>query len=377
VRREVLQPAQPTISVIIPVFRSSGTLGTTLDGLLRDDYPNKEIIVEADEPTEGLKELAGRFSPPVRFIMRKERAGKVNALKDACALATGDILLFLDSDIVIRTDGVLSKVVNELRGYDLLELKKSVVEEGMLSKMVYYEYVGFNVANWVLSRRMNKTLGVNGAGFAITREAYERIGGFRNVISEDLDLGLRGYLRDLKFRYAEDIEVATFAPSSLKRWWAQRKRWSYGAAIWLRDNRRELLYALRRHPGVILSALLLIFPALASFMFSLTFKELAVYDVFVIALLSVSPRGFPMVIPPFLPIGALPDLMGLGIATLVGLAGYAILYVGLGWRLGYRFRVHHFIPYYLFYSPMWLAAMAWGLITVFVRKEEVQIDWKV
>ena len=64
-------------------------------------------------------------------------------------------------------------------------------------------------------------------------------------------------------------------------------------------------------------------------------------------------------------------------AMLVGLFSYAAVYVAFSRKLGYRFRLRHFILFYLIYSPVWFVATIWGLVTVFVRKETVEIDWKV
>lgn len=370
-------PVTPKVSVVVPVLRWAETLENTLAKLVADGYPSKQIVVVADSPTQALREVMAKFANEITFSAKEERRGKVNALKEAYDLCTGDVIVFLDSDIVIRTPNLISKTMAEMKGYDMLEMKKTIYNGGLLPSLVYFEYVGFNAANWVLFKKMNKTLGVNGAGFAITREAYERIGGFQNVVSEDLDLGLRGYLRDLRFRYADDIEVGTFAPSDMKSWWKQRKRWSYGAALWLRDNRKEIFSALRRHPGILLTALLMIFPTVLSVLFSLTFKELATFDILALAMISLSSKSFPLIIPPLLPLEAMPNLVGMGMAVLVGLVGYGAMYLAFSWKLGYRFRPVQFVLYYLVYSPVWLAAMVWGLVTVFVKREKVEIDWKV
>jgi cellulose synthase/poly-beta-1,6-N-acetylglucosamine synthase-like glycosyltransferase len=376
-RREGTPSHSPKVSVIVPVLRRANTLDDTLRKLTSDSYPFREIIVAVDEPAEETLEIIQRYGRDVRFDISEKRRGKVNAMENCFRSSTGDVIVFLDSDIVIRTPDLISKTAAEMEGCDLLEMKKGVVQEGLLSQMVYYEYIGFNAANWILARRMNKTLGVNGAGFAITREAYERIGGFRTVVSEDLDLGLRGYLNDLKFKYANDILVDTFAPASLKGWWVQRKRWSYGTALWFRDNYRPLLTALKQHPGVFLTALIMIFPTILSVLFGLAFKNAATFDLFALFMLSISSRSFPIIIPPLIPYAALPDIFSMFLAMLVGLASYSVAYIAFTRKLGYKFRLHHFILYYLVYSPLWFIAMVWGLLQVCVRREAVQIDWKV
>ncbi len=265
--------AAPRVSVIVPVLRSSKTLDDTVQKLVADSYPKKEIIVAIDEASPSSLELVKKYGRDVQFRLSDRRRGKVNAIDDCFRSSTGDVLIFLDADIVIKTADLVTRTASEIRGYDMLEMKKSVVVEGLLSNIVYYEYVGFNAANWLMSKRMKKTLGVNGAGFAITREAYERIDGFRTVVSEDLDLGLRAYLKDLNFKYAEDIQVDTFSPSTLKAWWAQRKRWSYGTALWFHDNYRPLFSALKKHPGIFGTALLMIFPTVISAMFQPDVQE--------------------------------------------------------------------------------------------------------
>jgi biofilm PGA synthesis N-glycosyltransferase PgaC len=367
----------PRVSIIIPVLRWSKTLEDTLWKLTSDPYHDKEVIVAVDDPSPSSMELVQRFGREVRFKLSDERRGKVKAIEDCFYSSSGSILVFLDADIVVETPEMVTKTASEMKGYDMLEMKKGVVTEGIISNIVYYEYVGFNAANWMMAKRMKKTLGVNGAGFAITREAYERIGGFRTVVSEDLDLGLRAYLQGLNFKYAEDIRVDTFAPSTLKAWWAQRKRWSYGTAVWFHDNYRPLFSALKKHPGIFGTALIMIFPAVLSAMFSLSLKNVATLDMLALAMLSLSSRFFPIFIPALIPYGALPNVFGLGLALLVGLAGYSVIYLVFTWKLGYKFRPVYIVLYYVIYSPVWLMAMIWGLVTVFVRKETVDIDWKV
>jgi len=364
------------VSVIVPVLRWARTLEDTLQKLIADSYPNKELIVAIDEPSLASMELVQKYGREICFKLSESRRGKVKAIEEAFSSCTGEVLIFLDSDIVIKTGDIVSKTAAEIEGYDMLEMKKSVVVEGVLSNIVYYEYVGFNAANWIMSKRMKKTLGVNGAGFAMTREAYERIGGFKTVVSEDLDLGLRAYLKDLSFKYADDIQVDTFAPSTMRGWWTQRKRWSYGTALWFHDNYRPLLSALKQHPGIFGTALIMIFPTLLSAFFSLAFKNMAEIDILALAVFSLSTRSFPIIIP-FIPYDTLPNFLGLGLALLVGLVGYSAIYMMFSHQLGYRFRLHYFVLYYLVYSPVWLIAMIWGLVTVFVRKDTISIDWKV
>jgi hypothetical protein len=121
----------------------------------------------------------------------------------------------------------------------------------------------------------------------------------------------------------------------------------------------------------------MIFPTFLSVLFGLTLKNMAIIDLLALAMLSFSSKSFPLLIPALLPYDALPNVLGIGLAMLMGLLSYGVVYFAFSRKLGYRFRLRHFVLYYLIYSPVWFVATIWGLVTVFVRKETVEIDWKV
>ncbi|RLE51171.1 MAG: hypothetical protein DRJ33_06380, partial [Candidatus Methanomethylicota archaeon] len=173
------------VSVVIPVFRESPQLRTTLDRLLRQNV-SKEILVVIDQPTQSSLSLAEEFKRDVKFILNGERIGKSHALNLAVKNSKGDVLLFLDADVEVPEDeNFLRKVVEELKDADLLDIKKEVLRQSFLSKMTYYEYAGFNVGSWFVTKFVKKSPSINGSAFAIRREVLESLGGFKQVICED------------------------------------------------------------------------------------------------------------------------------------------------------------------------------------------------
>src|SRR5579875_3394893 len=151
-------------SVIIPVYRSAPTLDDTLSKLLASEHPHREIIVMLDCPDDNLLSLVNKYK--------------------GCDIAKGDAFFFLDSDISLPDEDVLKRVDRELLDFDVVEIKKVVSGSSILAKLVYYEYIGISAADWLISKSTKRTFGMNGAAFAITRVAFERVGGFRKVVSE-------------------------------------------------------------------------------------------------------------------------------------------------------------------------------------------------
>ena len=86
------------ISVFIPVYRESKLTFSLLERLIHQKV-NKEIYVVVDEPTRKFLDALKKFEGSVRFIINGKRVGKAEALNRAVESSSGEILLFLDSDV--------------------------------------------------------------------------------------------------------------------------------------------------------------------------------------------------------------------------------------------------------------------------------------
>ncbi|MEM0117797.1 MAG: glycosyltransferase family 2 protein [Conexivisphaerales archaeon] len=365
-----------SLSVIIPVYRTSPTLEDTILKLISSKHPSKEIIVVVDCPDQNIQDIVERYGKEVVFDVSHERRGKVSCLRRGCSLSKGDAFFFLDADTSLVGEDLLKRINEELQSYDVVEFKKVVKGNSLLSKMVYYEYLGISAADWLISVSTRRTFGMNGAAFAITKEAFEKVGGFRDVISEDLDFGLRCFERGLKFKFIDDLPVYTFAPPTFSAWVKQRKRWAYGTAKWLRDNWKEIFVMVRSKPQIALLSLLMIFPSLLALFASFAFRDLAIWDTIALLFISFPARSFPLLLIPFVTPQEINGIFSFATATLFGLAAYSSLYFYFARRMKLKFSPILFVLYYLVYSPLWLAAMVWGIVRVAI-KEEVDIDWKV
>lgn len=197
----------------------------------------KEIFVIIDEATLSFQEKIKVFTNHVNFVFNKERIGKANALNNTVPLSSGKVLVFLDSDVDIDDDpDFLKKIIMEIQNVDVLDIKKQVVKtSSFLSTMAYYEYFSFNLSSWLLSKVMKKCPALNGSAFAIKRETFENINGFRPVVAEDFDIATRVFLIDGSFAYTSDVGVKNEVISDWKKWFKQRNRWAIGQALWVKE----------------------------------------------------------------------------------------------------------------------------------------------
>ena len=89
-----------TISVVIPSYNSAAALKLCLTALVRSRDHLREIIVVDDESEDNTKEVAAAF--PVELLSTGRRRGPAFARNLGAKAASGDILLFLDSDVCVH-----------------------------------------------------------------------------------------------------------------------------------------------------------------------------------------------------------------------------------------------------------------------------------
>ena len=86
-----------SISIIVPAFNRQRLIGETLESLLRQSLPAREVIVVDDGSTDDTCKEIGRFVPRVT-LLRQPQAGPGAARNAGLARASGDFIQFFDSD---------------------------------------------------------------------------------------------------------------------------------------------------------------------------------------------------------------------------------------------------------------------------------------
>ena len=90
-----------TISIIIPAYNAERFLGKSLDSILAQTYRELEVIVVNDASTDGTAAVIDYYASRdrrVRAVHKTANEGVSYARNDGLDLATGEYLLFVDSD---------------------------------------------------------------------------------------------------------------------------------------------------------------------------------------------------------------------------------------------------------------------------------------
>jgi glycosyltransferase involved in cell wall biosynthesis len=206
---------RPDITVVVPVHNGSAFLGRCLTRLTASGYPFFECIVVNDGSTDGSDAVARKF--PVRVLaLAGGPFGPAYARNRGAELARGEILFFVDADVVLISDALhrIAKLFEEqpslaaaFGSYDARPEAPGVVSQ--------YR----NLLHHFVHQNGNPEASTFWAGCgAIRRSVFEEIGGFderrfSRPSIEDIELGYR--LRRSGYRILLDKDLQG---THLKRW---------------------------------------------------------------------------------------------------------------------------------------------------------------
>lgn len=104
--------ADPRISIIIPCYNAEKLLAGCLDGVLAQEYEDKEVIVVDGGSTDGtigiLKDYSVRH-PSIRWVTERDR-GVYDAMNKGIGMATGEWVYFLGADDAFYDTKVLAGI---------------------------------------------------------------------------------------------------------------------------------------------------------------------------------------------------------------------------------------------------------------------------
>lgn len=196
-----LQP--PCVSILVPARDEAEVIGETVPRLLRQNYPDYEVIVLDDGSTDGTAQRAWEAAggdPRLRVVMGKPLAegwlGKNWACHQLAGQAKGEVLVFTDADVRWAPEA-LSAVVHlmEKTGADTFTVwptqETQSWAERLVVPMMMFVIIGYLPELCVRYVPWPVFAAANGQCLIFRRKAYERIGGHARVrgnVVEDVGL---------------------------------------------------------------------------------------------------------------------------------------------------------------------------------------------
>lgn len=212
------------LSIVIPTYQRRESLERTLATLFNQDFDGSryEVIVVVDGSTDGTSEFLRTMPPPscAFRVIEQPNKGQASARNAGLRAATGDVVLFLDDDLVCDQGLVAAHVkhhreegANVVWGVILPDPERRDLAADLFAERLSR----FTCA--IRSGAYSQSLDVMcGANSSTSRKVLLRVGGYdeRFIRSlEDLELAIRLWKGGIGIRYApEGIVYHTYDKSA-------------------------------------------------------------------------------------------------------------------------------------------------------------------
>lgn len=201
------------ISVVIPNYNGINLLKKNLPGVIKN-FPNSQIIVSDDQSSDNSVNWIKENFPSVDISVHKKNLGFSSTANDGAKLALGEVIVLLNTDVSVKKDYTerILKYFDDKNLFGIGFQDRSYEKE----KIVLRGRGGGSFNNGLLkhykgSNESGTTLWISGGSCAVSREKFEKLGGFNPIFNpfywEDIDLSYRALKSGWAILFTPEIEV--------------------------------------------------------------------------------------------------------------------------------------------------------------------------
>lgn len=245
----------PTVSVVIPTFNRRARLGRVLAALASQTFPRDEfeVVLVSDGSTDGTDDYLESSNVPLPIVaVSQPNAGPAAARNRGVEIANGDLVLFVDDDVVAAPDLVEQHAKTHQRdGAGLVVIGPMLTPPDFRMNawvsweqaMLYKQYAAMKRGDWTATFRQFYT-----GNASLARSTLLDAGGFdtRFRRAEDVELAYRLDEAGCRFDFNPDAVGWHYADRSFASWLANAHDYGVNEVIFARDHHRpELLDIVR------------------------------------------------------------------------------------------------------------------------------------
>jgi biofilm PGA synthesis N-glycosyltransferase PgaC len=244
----------PGVTLLVAAYNEEAGIKATLQSIadLRYGGPVEALVLNdgsRDETVARIREAQAELEfPPnisVRLLDFAENRGKAAALNDGLKAAAHELICTTDGDSRLRADSlaeIVERYLSDPPG--TMAVAGAVLVRNSRSSLITaaqeWDYFHGIAAVKRMQSMYHGTLVAQGAFSLYRKGALEEVGGWPDSVGEDIVMTWAMLGKGYRVGYAEDAIVFTDAPSTLRQFYHQRKRWSRG-----------LIEAMQRHKSLL------------------------------------------------------------------------------------------------------------------------------
>ena len=223
-------------SIIVPVYNRPGEVKELLDSLMAQTVKPFELLIIEDGSKERCDHLLDHYRSffTIHYYY-KDNSGRSDTRNYGMARATGDYLLFFDSDVILppsyfeNLDAALSyDYCDCFGGPDAADDSFSDMQKAVSHAMTsFWTTGGIRGGKAVMEKFCPRTFNMG-----LSRKVYERVGDFKDMMGEDIDLSIRIRNAGFTIRLIREVFVYHKRRIDLRRFFKQVNNFGQ-ARIWL------------------------------------------------------------------------------------------------------------------------------------------------
>lgn len=212
-------------SVIVPVYNRIDEVEDLLQSLTKQSFTDFETIIVEDGSTMPCEDTVKKFQEQidVKYYF-KENEGRSIARNHGIERASGDYFIFFDSDCVIPENyfEILDKKLSStpldcFGGPDAAHSSFTPVQKAISFAMTSFLTTGgIRGGKIQLEKFVPRSFNMG-----YSRKVYERVGGFREMFSEDIDMSTRIRMAGFSIGLISDAEVYHKRRVDFGKFWRQ------------------------------------------------------------------------------------------------------------------------------------------------------------
>jgi cellulose synthase/poly-beta-1,6-N-acetylglucosamine synthase-like glycosyltransferase len=234
---------EPTVTAVIPMFNEGAAIKETLQSLLDSSYPVGKLKVicvddcSTDDSYEHAREVAKKSGGRLRILRNRANLGKRRSIIRATREADSEIIVSVDSDVVVDADAVHQLVrrftddrIAAVGGWVDVRNKQDNWLTRMQVVKYWYSYFFMKNLEWGFRRVMCLSGCLTAYRRAVLVE-LEPVLAQRSVLGVPIKYGEDRFLtrQIVKAGYLTTMTLAarccTFVPSTLTAYFSQQLRW--------------------------------------------------------------------------------------------------------------------------------------------------------
>lgn len=226
------KPGSPRVSVIVLTYNNKPFILRCLESLQWQTYPDFEIIVVDNASRDGTADTvsSSRFMDIVRLIRNEQNLGCAGGNNVGWRAAEGDIVVFLNPDVVVVPDwlerlvgGLVNTDGAVIAGCKMYYPNSNILQHagGILHPNAMCEHYGNGKPDDGTYNKLREVDFVTGAAIACKRSFLEQMDGFDEdffpAYYEETDLCARARKAGYKVIYVPDAVLFHYESSTLTR----------------------------------------------------------------------------------------------------------------------------------------------------------------